>query len=126
MPGSDIGQFNYPRGITCDSTGRLVYVADHGNHRIQVFSECSKFLKMFGRCGDGRGELSGPVGVAIDSNNILYVGNSGNDRVSVFTSTGAFVTSFGSVGQFKGPRGVACNGGVVYVCDFSNNRVQIV
>ena len=129
-PGSGVGEFDHPRGIACASTGKRVYVADRANHRIQVFSKCGKFLKMFGRHGDGKGELSWPVGVAIDSNNILYVGDSGNSCVSVFTSTGLFVTSFGShgaePGQFSGPCGVASNGGVVYVCDFSNNRVQIV
>ena len=33
--GSGKGQFNSPLGIACDSTGN-VYVADTGNHRIQV------------------------------------------------------------------------------------------
>ena len=57
--GSGKGQFDYPRGIACDSTGK-VYVADRDNHRVQVFTAEGKFLKMFGRHGDGRGELSLP------------------------------------------------------------------
>ena len=128
-PGSGKGQFAYPYGIACDSTGK-VYVADCGNHRVQVFTAEGKFLKMFGRRGAGRGELSEPEGVAIDSNDMVYVSEWGNHRVSVFTSEGVFVTSFGSLGegpgQFKGPRGVAVdNSGVVYVCDVLNCRVQV-
>ncbi len=59
--------------IACDSTGK-VYVADTGNHRIQVFTAEGKLLKMFGRHdGQGRGELNWPGGVAIDSNGMVYV-----------------------------------------------------
>ena len=52
--GSGKGQFASPRGIACDSTGK-VYVADYNNLCVQVFSAEGKFLKMFGRWGDGRG-----------------------------------------------------------------------
>ena len=34
---SSKGEFVYPWGIACDSTGN-VYVADSGNNRIQVFT----------------------------------------------------------------------------------------
>ena len=85
---------------------------------------------MFGRRGAGRGELTYPAGVAIDSNDMVYVSEWANNRVSVFTSEGVFVTSFGSrgegPGQFKAPYGVAVdNSGVVYVSDYFNNHVQI-
>ena len=104
-------------------------MADCNNYRIQVFTAEGKFLKIFGRRGAGRGELRGPVSVAIDSNDMVYVSEWGN-RVSVFTSEGVFMTSFGSYGvgpgQFKSPHGLAVdNSGVVYVCGFGNSRVQI-
>lgn len=41
---SDNSHFDNPQGLACDSAGRL-YVADHGNHRIQVFSADGKYLK---------------------------------------------------------------------------------
>ena len=53
--------------VTC-STGK-VYVADCDNHRI--FTGEGKFLQIFGRYGEGRGELKLPVGVAIDSNDMI-------------------------------------------------------
>ena len=34
--GSKLGQFSYPTGVLVDSDG-LIYIADCGNHRIQVF-----------------------------------------------------------------------------------------
>ena len=34
--GSGLGQFNHPTGVSVDSDGSI-YIADYGNHRIQVF-----------------------------------------------------------------------------------------
>ena len=48
-------------------------VADKHNHRIQVFTGEGKFLRMFGRCGRGSGELGRPMGVAIDARDMVYV-----------------------------------------------------
>ena len=127
-PGSSKGQFEHPHGIACDSTGR-VYVADCDNHRVQVFTGEGKFLRIIGRCGEHEGEVKLPEGVAIDSNDMVYVSEHGNHRMSVFTSGGVFVTSFGSLGsgpgQFYYPYGVTYASGAVYVCDLSNDRVQI-
>ena len=127
--GSGKGQFVNLSGIACDSTGK-VYVADTGNHRIQVFTAEGKFLRMWR--GQGRGELDSPCYVAVDTSGMVYVSEVGNHRVSVFTSEGQFVTSFGRWGEGPGefkyprPRGLAVdNSGVVYVCDRDNNRVQV-
>ena len=127
--GRNKGEFDYPWGIACDSTGN-VYVADFGNNRIQVFTSTGKFLRMFGSRGEGDGELNRPIGIALDVQDKVYVSDSKNNRVSVFTSEGQFVMSFGSrgkrPGEFKDPRGLAVDSnGVVYVCDLSNNRLQI-
>ena len=99
-------------------------MADRNNHRIQVFTAEGKFLKMFGRRGEGRGELKNPMGIAIDSGDMVYVSERNNHRVSVFTSVGEYMKSFGSrgegPGQFLEPCGVAVDKtGLVYVCDFS-------
>ena len=124
--GSGKGQFSAPRGIACDSTGK-VYVADTDNHRIQVFTAEGKFLRMFGRRGQGRGELARPWCVAVDTSGMVYVSENGNHRVSVFTSDCQLVTSFGrGPGEFSCPCGLAVdNNGVVYVCDHYNNCVQV-
>ena len=79
------GLFSYSCGIACDSTGK-VYVADTGNHRIQVFTAEGKFLRMFWRRGQIRWGLNRPYCVAVDTSGMVYVSEGGNHRVSVFTS----------------------------------------
>ena len=115
-------QFTNPRGIACDSTGK-VYVADRGNHRIQVFTAEGVFLRMFERRGRGAEDLDFPLDVAIDSNDMVYVSEASNHRVSVFTSEGQFVTSFGG---FKMTYGLAVDtSGVVYVSAFDKNCITL-
>ena len=85
---------------------------------------------MFGRRGQGRGELDSPNGIAVDTDRMVYISECGNHRVSIFTSKGQFVTSFGregeGPGEFRSPFGIAVDDcGVVYVADCINNRVQI-
>ena len=124
--GGQEGEFDSPRGIACDSTGNI-YVADAGNHRVQVFTSTS--IRMFGSFGVDRGKLYAPAGIALDEDKV-YVSEFGNDQVSVFTSDGLFVTSFGDcgegLGEFSDPRGLAVDSnGVVYVCDYDNDRLQV-
>jgi len=42
-PGEDDGHFNWPRGLATDPDGNL-YVCDHGNNRVMVFSPDGKLL----------------------------------------------------------------------------------
>ena len=76
-----------------------MYVADRGNHRIQVFSVDGRYLRQFGRKGKGEGELDQPVSIDIDSHNVVYVTEYWNHRVSIFTTDGGFIKSFGSKGN---------------------------
>ncbi len=124
--GKGKGQFIYPQGIACDSTGK-VYVADCGNHRIQVFTAEGEFLKFFKMRTDF-GEV--PGGISIDCNDLVYITEWDNHCVSVFTSQDQFVTSFGRIGEgageFNRPIGITVDrSGVVYVCDSDNDRVQV-
>ncbi len=172
--GGGAGQLNLPFGVAVDGSGRL-YVGDQLNQRIDVFNTAGpSFAHAFGwdvadpdantafevcpddgtcRQGDfggGAGQLSGPVGVAVDGAGHLYVGESGNRRISVFNTAGpSFARAFGwdvqsaasefqvctsaclagsvgdGAGQLSGPGGVALDSaGSLYVSDFDNNRLS--
>ena len=77
-------------------------MADTGNHRIQVFTAEGKFLRVFGRHGEGKRRLDWPFGVAIDSSDMVYVSDHLNYRVVVLTSEGHFVMTFGRKGEGPG------------------------
>ena len=125
--GSGPGQFNSPWDIAFDSAN-TVYVADCYNHRIQVFTENGEYLRQIGKNGSGQGELNCACMITIDSEDKIFVAS--DHRVTLYTSHGDYLTSFGTEGngpqQFIYPRGmVVGEDGMLYVCDYSNNRVQI-
>ena len=125
--GGDYGEFDDVQGITCDSTGK-VFVADSGNHRIQVFTATGGFLRTFGNKGYNRGGLYYPMGITVDCNGIVFISEPYNHRVSFFTSDGRLISSIGRLGempgQFRSPSGIAVDANrTLYVCD-SMSRVQ--
>ena len=138
--GSGQGEFDTPWHLACDSKGN-VYVADSDNHRIQVFTKEGEFLRMFGKYGKDKGELDCPYGIATDHCGRVYVSEHRNHRVSIFTLLGQFITSFAfeekganisfemaveNPGSFNFPHGLTVDtNGVVYVCSYNNNSVQL-
>ena len=51
--GTGDGQFNYPVGVTVDSSDN-VYVADFNNNRIQKFDSSGTFMTKWGSPGQRR------------------------------------------------------------------------
>jgi tripartite motif-containing protein 71 len=131
--GTGDGQFSGPKGIAVDSAGS-VYVSDTGNNRIQKFNSTGSFLAKWGSGpGSAPTQLSGPLGLAVDSNNFLvYVADTGNDRISVWSTTGSHSQNFGNTygaNNLNDPSGVAIdisggNAGNIYVADTGNNRIE--
>src|SRR5947199_426896 len=63
--GSGPGQLLYPRGIAVGPNGN-VYVTDHGNNRVQVFTSNGDFVTQWGSYGSGNGQFFSPWGIAVD------------------------------------------------------------
>jgi hypothetical protein len=137
--------FFAPEGITTD--GANLYVADTYNHTIRriviATGEVTTIAGTAGATGstDGAGPSARflyPYGIATDGTN-LYVSDSSNHTIrKIVISTGAVTTIAGSAGdagyanatgataRFNYPRGVAINGGNLYVADSYNNTVRQV
>jgi len=128
QPHARAGQFYHAFGVAVDGSG-VVYMADSGNARIQVFHSSGQFLYQWGSWGDRPGQFLDPHGVAVDRQGNVYVADTGNSRIQKFNGDGTWLTSWGSQGsgngQFSFAEGIATDrDGNVYVADSGNHRIQ--
>lgn len=128
--GTGDGQFfeEGMEGVAIDGND-VIYVADSGNERIQMFDIDGTFLGKWGSDGTGDGQFKDPSGIAIDKDGFVYVADTTAYRIQKFDSNGTFITKWGSKGtadgQFYYPCGVAVDSdGFVYVADYGNYRIQ--
>lgn len=84
--------FYEPVAIAADKQGNI-YVLDSKNFRVQVFDSDRRFLRSFGRRGQGPGDLGRPECIDLDEAGNVYVGDPGNGRIEVFDPSGARLRS---------------------------------
>ena len=118
------GQCHVPSGVAADPSSGAVYVVDLANNRINQFDVWGGFIKAFGwgvrtgaaelqTCtvqtgcqigqeGAGKGQLSRPTGIGVDSEGDLYVVDRDNHRIEKFDPTAGpggsqaeFILAFG-------------------------------
>ena len=102
-----------------------LYMTDHSNACIRVFTANGVFLHFLGR---DKNKLKQPWGVCV-SGQYVYVTDTTNHCVSVFTTDGVYVTSFGQRGNKDGDFSTPYylyidKDQFVYVSDFGNHRIQ--
>jgi DNA-binding beta-propeller fold protein YncE len=107
-------------GIAVDPTGRYVYVADYGNHRVQKFTNNGAFLTEWGSPGTGNGQFSGPEAVAVDAAGNVYVSDHDNQLVQKFDGSGTFLTQWTTI-----VRSLAADARHVYVSDDFSGLVKV-
>ena len=121
----DSGQLYNPIGMSIHYKTGNIYIADASNHRVQVFSCNGDYLFMFSE------KMSNPSGICILQNTVFVTQWDGH-CVNMYELEGKLMKSVGSNGneeaQFSSPYGidVSDRNHNIYVCDYSNNRVQIL
>ncbi len=121
-PGSG---FYQAKGLVVDEAG-VVYVADTGFSRVVKYSREGERIGEIGKRGNGPGEMFGPVGLAIDEDELLYEADVENRRLQVLERNGTYVRAWGiPQGNTAEGHHVAVSGEWVYVTDPSHHRVLV-
>ena len=121
--GTANGEFQNPRGIAFDRKTFEVYIADVSNNRIQVMTTNGEFIRSFGKT-----HLSEVHTICL-SNDAVFV----TDRqkyLMKFCRLGRFLKKTGrrgaeKPGNFMAIAGLGYDEGLIYVCDFSLQNIQI-
>jgi hypothetical protein len=124
-------ELNHPHGIFVDAMFDL-YVADCGNHRVQLFpSGESHGITVAGRGSSSlTTALNCPTGITLDAQKYLYIVDSNNHRI-IRSEVNGFRCLVGCNGQ--GPQSTQLSfpstltfdrSGNMFVVDQKNNRIQ--
>ena len=116
--GSGPGQFNWPSAVAISPDGDM-YVTDHSNHRVQVFSPDGVFQREF-----GKGHLNHPRDILITADGHVLVTDTYNYRVVIFNTTGQVIHSF-RVGSRPSGLAIDHNGDLLIVTLYNDKQVAI-
>ena len=115
------GEFDVPHSVVVDGKG-LVYIADRGNQRLQVFDGDGNFIRELSYPGT-------PAGLHIGNDGHLYLAHGHAGRIMKLDLNGRVLGITGSQGKAPGQYGEAHFIAVsardeIYVADTLNWRVQ--
>ena len=121
------GVLRRPTDVAVSPRGEIL-VVDFMLDQIVVFDREGGLRHRWGKAGAALGELSAPVGVAVDSNGHIYVSEFYNHRVQKLAATGqplGIVVEGGhEPGRLHYPAKLAVSQGMLYVADAHNYRIQ--
>ena len=118
VSGSGPDLFDQPTDVVIAPNGDIFVTDSHRrgkNNRVVKFTKDGTFIKEWGRKGSGRGEMSEPHTIAMDSRGRLFVGDRENNRIQIFDQEGTFITEWR---QFGRPSGIyITRDDTIYVAD---------
>jgi sugar lactone lactonase YvrE len=118
VSGSGPELFDQPTDVVVAPNGDIFVTDSHRNgknNRVVRFTKGGKFVKEWGKKGSGRGELSEPHTIAMDSRGRLFVGDRENNRIQIFDQDGGYIAEWR---QFGRPSGIAiAKDDTIYVAD---------
>jgi len=118
VSGSTPDLFDQPTDVVVAPNGDIFVTDSHRNgknNRIVKFSKSGKYIKEWGKKGTGRGEISEPHTIAMDSRGRLFVGDRENNRIQIFDQDGKYLDEWR---QFGRPSGIfITKDDTIYVAD---------
>ena len=122
--GDDGAHFGSPSDVVTAANGDIFVADGHGalagmipanlTMRIMKFDRSGKFLKQWGKAGNGKSEFNPPHALALDARGRLFVADRSNNRIQIFTQDGTFVDDWR---QFGRPSGFYIAGDRLYAID---------
>jgi DNA-binding beta-propeller fold protein YncE len=129
--GAKNGQLRFPLGIDLDRSG-TIYVADAGNHRVQIFSPQGDFIAKID-LPPGKTKPADPTDVAVDeARKRCYVVDNDNHRILSYNLENLkLIETYGAPGSekrnFNYPFLMALDKDkYLYVVEVINTRVQVL
>ena len=119
------GELDWPSGVAIHDETHQIFVANQGNHGVEIFSDTGEFLYQL-----GVGQLSQPYGIAIHGDSV-YVSCLGDHTVSKFSlAKMCRVRRIGGRGSNNGQFNKPCQLttdpiGRVFIPDHLNDRICI-
>lgn len=114
------GAFDEPTDVAVAPDGDIFVTEGHsggtvGNQRVSKFSKDGKFIKSWGKMGNGPGEFNNPHTIALDSRGRVFVGDRSNNRIQIFDQDGKYLDTWT---QFGRPSGIfIAKDDTMYVAD---------
>lgn len=90
-PGYEVGHFQGTGAVAVDTKLGYVYVADPGNHRVDIIDRDGYPVSQFPRASQVPVNLERPEGLTLGSDGSLFVVDAGADRLVKMNSRGDFV-----------------------------------
>jgi len=90
--GGDSPEASFVEPVALDvDKDETAYVLDRKDNRVKIFDAKGKFLRAFGKKGQGPGELNQPVGILISPENEVLVEDILSQRLAFFALDGKFL-----------------------------------
>jgi hypothetical protein len=116
--GSGPTLFDQPTDVVVAPNGDIFVTDSHRNglnNRVVKFQKDGTFVKEWGHKGSGRGEMSEPHSIAMDSRGRLFVADRENNRIQIFDQDGRVLDEWR---QFGRPSGIfITRDDTIYVAD---------
>lgn len=139
------GKLTTPVYLAVNPKDGNLYVVDRRQRSVEVFTRAGAWIKRFNpnlpknelpKGFDTKGDVWAPVAIGFDSDGTMGVTEVLNGhRFILFKPDGTFLAAAGffgeantpiaSPGAFQFPNSIKFNGGLVYVMDSNNRRVQV-
>lgn len=130
-PSSESFNLQSPFGLTINRNGNII-IADTTSNNVFRYNPINfSFLNSFEAPGVAPFTMDRPRGLALDHRGNILVADSRNHRILKYSPTGDYITAYGTYGSRPGAFNtptelVVGEGGLVYVLDAGNRRVQVL